>query len=419
MAIRIPFFRIFYSTTYTTLYAIELGLLAITPASLIDAAVGSSAYQYVFMIGGIYVLTAAIAVFIYSGRIYTHRSVLAGVGKSYVPIEEGELGRKVRKMIVKQLERSAIVAWESKPRDVEDELLAAECRGTLPPETASIGSYGNKVGRILAVDPAHPPWGYIQQAGWSSPSHRDNNKNPNVQFAEVIAELPNLVEARAVSLAPPDPTRTPRDDQPMADPTVVGFLTRPEKMGMRDYLTQLSFLGLVNPLTTGQTFLRHYERARFRGLPITEDEFDALMQTFAELLSGMTDLQPAIIEQIRIQAAERQRELEVSRTVPSEISSAFHEATSSPASQSSPVSDLLSPVTARENISRNVTPYLQQQQQPSIESFSSVIHRTPTETSLRGENTVLDSSSLDSTSLASFPSDASSVLRHSREEENG
>ncbi|KXL45270.1 MAG: hypothetical protein FE78DRAFT_117910, partial [Acidomyces sp. 'richmondensis'] len=255
---------------------------------LIDAAIGSSAFQYVFMIGGIYVLTAAMAIFIYSGRIYTHRSVLADVGKAYIPIEEGELGKKVRKMIVKQLERSAIVAWESKPRDLEGE--------------------NYKVGRILAVDPAHPPWGYIRQAGWSSPSHSGKNTSPNVQFAEVIAELPNLVEARAVSLAPPDPMMTPRDDQSMADPAVVDFLKRPEKMGMRDYLTQLSLLGLINPPTLGQAFLRHYERARFCGFPISENEFDVLMQNFAELLSGMTELQPAIVEQIRTQAAERHRE---------------------------------------------------------------------------------------------------------------
>lgn len=416
MVLRIPFFRIFYSTTYTTLYAIELGLLAITPASLIDAAIGSSAFQYVFMIGGIYVLTAAMAIFIYSGRIYTHRSVLADVGKAYIPIEEGELGKKVRKMIVKQLERSAIVAWESKPRDLEGEVIAAECRGTFPLETTSgIGHQNYKVGRILAVDPAHPPWGYIRQAGWSSPSHSGKNTSPNVQFAEVIAELPNLVEARAVSLAPPDPMMTPRDDQSMADPAVVDFLKRPEKMGMRDYLTQLSLLGLINPPTLGQAFLRHYERARFCGFPISENEFDVLMQNFAELLSGMTELQPAIVEQIRTQAAERHRELEVSEVSLPKIGRVSNYATPSPSPQSPLVSDMFSPKTACEDMSRNVTPYLRQQQPPSIESFSSVIHRTPTETSLRRDDTSLDSSSLDSTSLASFPSDANSVLMHSHE----
>lgn len=67
------------------------------------------------MIGGTYVLTALIAIFIYSSRLYTNRSVLAGVGKAYIPVEDGEVGRNVRKMIVSQLERSAIIAWEARP----------------------------------------------------------------------------------------------------------------------------------------------------------------------------------------------------------------------------------------------------------------------------------------------------------------
>src|ERR1700761_1641294 len=84
---RIPFFRIFYSTTYTTLYILVLAILAITPVSMIWAAIQNSAYQYIIMIGGTYVLTAIIAIFIYASRLYTNRSVMVGVGKAYIPVE--------------------------------------------------------------------------------------------------------------------------------------------------------------------------------------------------------------------------------------------------------------------------------------------------------------------------------------------
>ncbi|KAK4545878.1 hypothetical protein LTR36_002442, partial [Oleoguttula mirabilis] len=363
---RIPFFRIFYSTTYTILYIIILCLLAITPASIIWTAVENHAYQYIFMIGGVYVLTALLSIFIYSSRLYTNRTVLAGVGKAYIPVEDGEVSKSVRKMIVKQLERSAIVAWESKPRDLEGEILEAEKEGLLPPDTRSVDHNDYNVGRIIAVDPTSPPWGRVGHPGWTSPSHRDDNKTPNVECANVIAELPNLIEARAVSLAPTDPTLTPMAGQAVADPLVVDLLRRPETMGMRDYLTQLSYLGLVNPSTMGQEFLRQYEKARFCGRPITEADFGTLMATFSELLAGMTDVSPEIVEQIRAQTGETRSE--AASLAPSRTRSAVHHQTPSPSR--SPGSSLLSPVTAREGPSRSVTPFLQQET-PSTESFSS------------------------------------------------
>lgn len=413
---RIPFFRIFYSTTYTILYIVILCLLAITPASIIWTAVENHAYQYIFMIGGVYVLTALISIFIYSSRLYTNRTVLAGVGKAYIPVEDGEVGKSVRKMIVTQLERSAIVAWESKPRDLEGEILHAETQGLLPPDSRSIDHNDYLVGRIIAVDPAHPPWGRIDHPGWTSPSHRDDNKNPNVDCLNVVAELPNLIEARAVSLAPADPMMTPTDGQEMADPAVIELLRRPETMGMRDYLTQLSYLGLVNPPAVGQDFLRQYEKARFCGRPITQADFDTLMATFSELLSGMTDLAPEIVAQIRAQVGEmgsRAGSLAPSRTGGS------HSHYQTPSPSRSPGSSVLSPVTAREGLSRNVTPYLQQDAS-SVQSFSSVLHNTPFNyTEPEPPIQASGSSSLYSASLLSLPSDAGSVVRHGAATGNG
>ncbi|KAK5119747.1 hypothetical protein LTR85_007323 [Meristemomyces frigidus] len=407
---RIPFFRIFYSTTYTILYIIILCLLAITPSSIIWTAVENHAYQYTFMIGAVYLLTALISIFIYSSRLYTNRTVLAGVGKAYIPVEEGEVSKSVRKMIVKQLERSAIVAWESKPRDLVGEILQAETLGLLPPETQSVDHNDYTVGRVIAVDPASPPWGCVDHPGWTSPSHRDDNKNPNVECLNVVAELPNLIEARAVSLAPPDPAMTPMEGQAVADPAVVQLLCRPQIMGMRDYLTQLSYLGLVNPPAVGQDFLRQYEKARFCGRPITEADFGTLMATFAELLSGVTELSPEIVEQIRAQMVDI--ESEAASLAPPRTESAAQQQRDTPSPSRSPGSSLLSPVTAREALSRSVTPYLQQGA-PSMESFSSVIHNTAyDDVESQPQVQASGSSSLDSASLASLPSDAGSVVWH-------
>lgn len=376
---RIPVFRVFYSLTYTILYLLTLVLLAITPVSMIWSSIQQNALQYTFMIGGAYLLTIIVAIFIYSSRLYTNRSVLAAVGKAYVPIEDEEVNRPVRKMIVKQLKRSAIVAWEGRPRDLYGEILRAEQEGLLPREDAAREKY--IVGTEVRVDPENPPWGDVQHPGWSSPSHRSDNTNPDVQFADVIAELPHLVEAKAVSLAPADPLLTPvgGGQSTPADPIVVEVLQRPGHMAMREYLTKLSYLGLVRPASAGQTFLAQYEHARFSNDPITSTEFNSLMAAFAELLSGMTTLDRRIVEEIRMQNGDDEDLPSQYIDVPSRVSTP------------------ISPVTARSR------PFLQTMS--SEESFAgSVIH---TSSPSRGM-----SQALMSRSETSLPSDTGSVVHH-------
>ena len=412
---RIPMFRIFYSTTYTTIYMICLCLLAITPVSMIWSAIQNSAYQYTIMIGASYVFTGTTAMFLYSSRLYTNRTVLAGVGKSYVPIEEGELGKNVRKMIVAQLERSAVVAWESRPRDLFGEVMRAERLGLLPVPTRSSGgeapdeTNGYTVGSEIPIDPAYPPWGEVQHAGWSSPSQKeDTDMPPETQFSDVIKELPNLIEARAVSLAPVDrATKAPHGSE-VADAVVVDVLRRPETMGMREYLTQLSSLGLVNPSEVGQRFQLLYERARFGGLPSRQDEFKALMSAFAELLSGMNELDSAIIEQIHEQTDEKALDMDMDEINPELLRSDFQPLDL----PHTPVSSLISPVTARTAPSRSITPYTQPRT-PSEESLGSVLHLTPTDESRTQEVGDNRPTTQDSESLGSVSSDTGSVVRRS------
>lgn len=93
-----------------------------------------------------------------------------------------------------------------------------------------------------------------------------------MQYAAVIAELPHLIEAKAVSLQ------------------VVGgmALGRQEHMTLRAYLAWLAELGYVKA-GAADLFLGGYERARWRtqGEGIEEAEFRGLMKVFAGLLRGM------------------------------------------------------------------------------------------------------------------------------------
>ena len=415
---RIPIFRVFYSLTYTILYFLTLVFLAISPVTMIYSSLTQNAFQYTFMIGGVIFLTAMIAIFIYSSRLYTNRRVLSDIGKPYVPIEDGEIGKMVRKMIVKQLDRSAIVAWESRPRDLYGEILLAGQEGVLPKEAESVDVNEYTVGSEIQVDPANPPWGDIQHAGWSSPSHQADNRNPDVQFADVIAELPNLIEARAVSLAPPDPTMTPVQGEPRAaDSAVLQLLTRPTNMAVRDYLTQLGYLGLVQPPSIGQEFVSQYEKARFGFLPVSAQAFDRLMATFAELLAGMTSLDSAIIHEIRAQTKDNMSVLDVPILSLPEQELDESAALSSPRTWS-PASSLMSPVTAREgHTPRVASPYLSESA-ASQESVGSVIRRSPDVPDTPSPQDQIHESfyTMQSSSSASFPSETGSVLVHNVED---
>jgi hypothetical protein len=289
---RIPFFRIFYSTTYTTLFLLILILLAITPATLIYTALRANAYQYVFEVGGVYVLVAIFTLFIYSSRLYTNRSVLAAVGKSWIPVQPGEVSKNVCKEVVKAANRSARIAFETKPRNLQPELERNKKQ-----HDGSDDGEPTTVGNIIHINPQYPPWGRISHAGWSSPSQLDAHLAPHIQFRTVVMELPNLVEARAVSLAPPDPffTASAHEGTTLPDLLVVNLLSRSPTADMRSYLAQLSGLGLFPP-HAGQDFVQRYEHARFSPIPINEDEFEELMSAFAALLASMNQLPPRVID---------------------------------------------------------------------------------------------------------------------------
>ena len=290
----IPFFHIFYNTTFTFLSILLVTLLCITPVDQTIQAIKHRQVYDIFIIAGSHLLTFLITIFIYAGRLFANRSALAVIPKSWSPIEKGDVVERVRKLVAENLKRSAVIAYEAHPRNLEeDPAVIVTGVQNFPPKTPSEAARQQLSGLV-------PAWGTISHPGWSSPS---SPALPNLHFDPIILELPHLIEAKAVSLAPADRLFIPasQDDgpessnPPLPDALAVELLQRPATMGLRDYISHLTSLAMIHPSALGSSFLAIYEKARFSGKPLHEEEFRALMNIFAEILRGMTVLDLDIV----------------------------------------------------------------------------------------------------------------------------
>ncbi|KAL1998543.1 hypothetical protein VTN02DRAFT_6001 [Thermoascus thermophilus] len=290
--------RILSNAVFALLSFVLLCLVLLTPGDAIYQCYKNHKLTNIFIITGAYLLTFLLAALIYASRIYTNRSVLAAIPKAWIPVEKADVGKSVRRLVVEGFARSAIIAYQARPRDTE-----AEAEAETPAES---GPFDDRM--LLLIDRERPPWGPISHPGWCSPASPDL---PNLHYHTVIQELPHLIEAKAVSLAPPeghprrrrrhlrDPYRSQEEEQSVPDPRVVEILQRPAAMGVREYLGHLASLNLLHPPRLGAEFLAIYERARFSARPLHESEFRALMGIFAEILRGMKAVDPQVLEEIR------------------------------------------------------------------------------------------------------------------------
>ncbi|KAL9121357.1 MAG: hypothetical protein Q9187_002083 [Circinaria calcarea] len=304
---RVPYFKLFYSSTFSILSLILIALLLIPPGDAILQAYRNDQLYNVFVIAGVYLLTFIIAILIYSTRFYTNRTNLVSIPKSWIPIDTGDVSKSVRRMILEGLARSARIAYEAHPRD-----LRQDSAFTVSPETKRAKRGSKTSPRPMTAEyeteaKVIPPWGIISHPGWSSPSSPDL---PNLQYEPVILELPHLIEAKAVSLAPSEPSHPPATDNshvqetqpPLPDALAVELLQRPAMMGLRDYFTHLFSIGVIDPPSLGMEFLQLYEKARFSGQALDEHEFRQLMNVFAEILRGMKELDPIIVADLHAEA---------------------------------------------------------------------------------------------------------------------
>ncbi len=300
----IPFFRIFYSTTFTGISLLLMGLMLITPVDQVYQAFGNDRTFIIFIIPGTHFLTLLVAIFIYANRLFMNRRVLATIPKSWSPIEKGDVEKRVRRIVKENLRRSALIAYEARPRNLQDDATPAAVGEGVPNTAPEDGRHGHDNN---PDDGPVPIWGTISHPGWSSPSSLDL---PSLHYDPVIIELPHLIEAKAVSLAPADPLPiTPSSpggspEPPLPDALAVELLQRPATMGFRDYISHLTSLDMIHPPTLGESFLALYEKARFSGRPLGEEKFRELMNVFAEILRGMTMLDLAIVASLHAEEEE-------------------------------------------------------------------------------------------------------------------
>ena len=179
--------------------------------------------------------------------------------------------------------------------------------------SARLGKRAEPRQSLDSVASLEPAWGIIAHPGWSSPCSPDL---PNLQYEPVIVELSHLIEAKAVSLAPPDPlSPSPGLDgnldqaveaeaeaeaeAPIPDPVAVELLQRPASMGLRDYLSHLAAVGMLDLDPLVSDFSTRYEYARYSGQDLDEGEFRTLMGVFAEILRRMRPLDVSIVDEMR------------------------------------------------------------------------------------------------------------------------
>ncbi|RMZ82478.1 hypothetical protein DV737_g1961, partial [Chaetothyriales sp. CBS 132003] len=257
----------------------------------------------IFIITGAYVLTGLIAIFLYSSRLYTNRSVLRDIPKTFLPIDKDDLpNRRVWVLIQDRLARAAVAAYHATPRARRIEVEHPIAGERILLVTKQHQAYDHPEQSRLTDDEKkllEPKWGKVQHPGWRSPAATDM---PGLEYIDVVNQLADLVEANAVSLsslaeddAPAAARATLANDDEEKDKKkkgVIDLVTRPEHLGMRQYLVWLIRLGVVPDNTATESFIRAYERARFAAQPLSTSEFDDLMRCFAELLRSMKPLEP-------------------------------------------------------------------------------------------------------------------------------
>ncbi|KAF8542274.1 hypothetical protein BDD12DRAFT_825735 [Trichophaea hybrida] len=236
---RLTFFHLFYSTTFTLLSLVTLALVLIPPGDAIAQSLHKKNQIYnVIVIAGTYVLTAIVAVVLYTSRMYTFRQQLADIPKSRTYIGKGDLPSRVHTAVTKGISASAKIALISRP---------------------NAGKEWEAV------------WGVINHPGWAPPS----GDLKGVEYRSIILELPALLEREASDVVM----------HGGSDPSVV--VRRPH-MTLRQWIENLVGIELV-PKEEAEVFVMLYEHARFRtkGKGIEEEEFRGLMKALKGLLAGM------------------------------------------------------------------------------------------------------------------------------------
>ncbi|KAI9158665.1 hypothetical protein HJFPF1_06663 [Paramyrothecium foliicola] len=283
MATKRTFFRVLYRSLYFLLYILLLALLVITPGDVIVRSFRNGQTYNVWILAICFVATILIVAFIYAIRLYVNKTVLASIPKTWVPTDKSDVGKAVYKVIQAGLDRSAAIAYVARPRPQHTD---GETQQDQAPVTVRLAKTRTGTGDAgVNIIPNHKLWANIDHPGWASPNSPDL---PNLQYNTVISELPHLIEAKALTLAPPDPTS--QSQPPALDAEAFALLQRQPSLSLRGYLEHLMDLQVLESDAPVSEFITQYEHARFSRRPVSGARFKDLMHLFAEVLRSLKPL---------------------------------------------------------------------------------------------------------------------------------
>lgn len=282
---------IIYRVLYFFLCIALLGLLAATPGDAIQRSFRNGQNYNIWILIAAYVLAVLIIAFVYFTRLYINKTELGSIPKGWIPVGKGDVRSTVQKAIAAGLGRSASIAFESRPRFLQEDETRPEEAVETRVKLGFDGPQGPAEELVVTVPRQRPVWGEIEHYGWASPN---STEYPGIEYSTVFSELPNLIEAKALTLAPLDPTA--QADPPILEMDAVELLTRTHEMSLRDYMTHLVNLGLLEMDATTTRFLSCYEYARFSTRPVSNARFKELMHLFAEILRAMEPFNPDILD---------------------------------------------------------------------------------------------------------------------------
>ncbi|KAL5615146.1 hypothetical protein BROUX41_005203 [Berkeleyomyces rouxiae] len=242
--------------------------------------------------------------FVYVTRLYINKTALSAIPKSWLPIQKGDVKLPVWKMINSYLSRSAAIAFASRPRTKRElgdssahlpdtnpvshalKHESAEDRHVTIQRTQSNSLCHNNHQAIFDLPASVTSvWNDIEHPGWSSPNAPDM---PDVQYSVVYGEIPDMIEAKAFTLAPTDLSFD--SAAPLPHPDAMAVLQRPTNMSLRDYITHLSNYNVIPQSANVSGFLTIYERAKYSTHPLPGTEFREMMSQFAQMLQSMQPL---------------------------------------------------------------------------------------------------------------------------------
>jgi hypothetical protein len=294
------FFRFIYGSVYVILYLVLVGLLLITPGDAIERSLSNGQNYNVLIVTISYVVTVVIVVFVYVLRLYITKTAIAAIPKTWVPVDKGDVKDAVYRMIQGGLSRSAAIACAAQPReptdlnDGHDGSDSGRAKARVDERLKRQKTAAEDMGALLTLK--RPVWGEIEHCGWASPTLPDLR---NVQYSSVLSELPNLIEAKALTMAPTEQQDPGEADGPVINPEAAELLQRPANMTMRQYIDHLGRVGVISmDDDTASQFLLQYEHARFSNRPLSNQQFRDLMHLFAEMLRGMRQLDLNVLDSL-------------------------------------------------------------------------------------------------------------------------